>query len=343
MHYLNTLYVMSDNSYLNLEGETAVVTIDNVKKLQVPLHHLESLVLQDNVRISSPLLNRCAKDGRSVVFLTRSGRFGSRLEGPRSGNVLLRIAQFKASECKDITTELCRSFIYGKLANSRQVLLRAARQNISEEDSIAFQNSAEGISKTIKGLRHASNPDICRGYEGQGAAVYFSVFGALIKPQSRAKFTFVKRQRRPPPDPVNALLSYAYALLLADCRSALESVGLDPQIGFLHGIRPGRLSLALDLMEEFRPILADRLALTLVNRKQIQHSDFAWRPGGNVELSDDARKIVINHYQQRKKEHIKHSLLKEAVPIGVLPMLQARLLARTLRGDMTRYHPFLYK
>lgn len=343
MVYLNTLYVTSDEAYLSLEGETVVVSVQKQRRLQVPMHHLQGLVLQDNVRVSAPLLNRCADKGLSVVFLTRTGRFGSRLEGPTSGNVLLRLAQYRAHESSDMSTQLAKGFVQGKLANSRQVLLRGGREAQEVTDREACVQAAEEIARAIRALEHSDSVDTCRGHEGQGAAAYFSAFQALVRPQHRKDFPFTTRQRRPPPDPVNALLSFAYALLLSDCRSALESVGLDPQIGFLHRIRPGRPSLALDLMEEFRPVLADRLALTLINRGQITRQDCAWRPGGSVELSDDARKTVIGHYQERKKETIKHPLLKEPVPVGVLPMLQARLLARRLRSELPEYPPFLYR
>lgn len=343
MVYLNTLYIVSDHTYLNLEGETVVVNVQKERRLQVPFHHLQSLVLQDTVRVSAPLLNRCAEGGLSVVWLERNGRFGSRLEGPTSGNVLLRIAQHKAHHSERPSTELARAFIQGKLANSRQVLLRAGREAIGVEDRETCVGAAEAIAKALRGLESEETVDGCRGREGQGSAAYFAAFGKLIRPQYRHDFPFHTRQRRPSPDPVNALLSFAYALLLSDCRSALETVGLDPQIGFLHCIRPGRASLALDLMEEFRPILADRLAVTLINRGQVSRQDFAWRPGGIVELSDDTRKLLISQYQARKKETIKHPLLKEPVPIGVLPMLQARLLARRLRSDLQYYPPFLYR
>lgn len=343
MVYLNTLYVVSERTYLNLEGETVVVTIEKVRRLQVPLHHLQSLVLHDTVRVSAPLLNRCADDGLSVVWLKRNGRFGSRLEGPTSGNVLLRVAQHRAHSEETFSAALAVGFIGGKLSNLRQVLLRSAREASEIGDREACTKAAESVSRALRGLDQKSTVDELRGHEGEGSAAYFSAFQRLIKPQCRVDFPFKTRNRRPPPDPVNALLSFAYALLMADCRSALESVGLDPQVGFLHRIRPGRPSLALDLMEEFRPVLADRLVLTLVNRGQLGRKDFAWRPGGSVEMTEDARKLVIQQYQARKKETIKHPLLKEPVPIGILPLLQARLLARRLRNDIEQYPPFLYR
>ncbi len=340
MVYLNTLYVTSDKTYLRLEGQTVVVHIEESKRLQVPLHHLGGLVLQDTTRVSAPLLNRCADEGLSIVWLKRNGRFGSRLEGPTRGNVLLRLAQYGAHVDDEFSLGLARSFIEGKLANLRQVVVRAKRESDDEEVRAEFAGAAESIAKAQRKLDLCSDLGELRGREGQGSAAYFAVFEKLIKERFQKDFPFSKRQRRPPPDPVNALLSFTYALLVADCRSALETVGLDPQLGFLHRVRPGRASLALDLMEEFRAPLADRLVLTLINRGQVSRGDFVWRPGGCVELSDDARRTLIGLYQARKKESLTHPVLNSTVPIGVLPMIQARLLARVLRGDSDRYLPF---
>jgi CRISPR-associated protein Cas1 len=335
--YLNTLYIASENVYLNLEGETVVVTVENVRKLQVPLHHLESLVLLDTVRVSPPLLIRCMDSGISVVWLRFNGRFGARMEGPTSGNVLLRVAQHVAYQSAATSAELAREFIRGKLVNCRSVLMRAARESNVDIGRQSCQKAAQRVADAQSGLDRHEDLEQLRGREGEAAAAYFGAFLHLIKHQYQNAFPFRTRQRRPPPDPINSLLSFTYALLLADCRGALETVGLDPQIGFLHGIRPGRPALALDLMEEFRPILADRLVLTLINRGQLSKSDFVYRPGGSVEMSEAARKLVIHHYQERKKEQLQHPLLKDPVPIGVLPQLQARLLARRIRGDIDRY------
>ncbi len=337
MVYLNTLYIASEDVYLNLEGETIVVTIGAERRLQVPLHHLESLVLLETVRVSPPLLIRCMDSGISVVWLRYNGRFGARMEGPTSGNVLLRLAQYTAHQNREMSSELAREFIRGKLVNCRSVLARAARESSLDIARESCQKAGQRVADAQSALDRHQDIDELRGREGEAAAAYFGAFSHLIKPQHQAVFPFRVRQRRPPPDPVNALLSFTYALLLADCRGALETVGLDPQVGFLHGVRPGRPALALDLMEEFRPVLADRLVLTLINRGQVSRSDFVFRPGKSVELAERTRKLVITSYQERKKEVLQHPLLKEPVPIGVLPLLQARLLARRIRRDIDRY------
>lgn len=238
MVYLNTLYIASENVYLNLEGETVVVTIENVRKLQVPLHHLESLVLLDTVRVSPPLLIRCMDSGISVVWLRFNGRFGARMEGPTSGNVLLRIAQHVGYQSAATSAELAREFIRGKLVNCRSVLMRAARESNVDIGRQSCQRAAQRVADAQSALDRHGDLEQLRGREGEAAAAYFGAFLHLIKPQYQDAFPFRTRQRRPPPDPINSLLSFTYALLLADCRGALETVGLDPQIGFLHGIRP---------------------------------------------------------------------------------------------------------
>jgi CRISPR-associated protein Cas1 len=341
--YLNTLYLTSEDAYLNLEGETVVVTISKERRLQVPLHHLQSLVLHETVRISAPLLIKCVESGLSIVWLKRGGRFGARMEGATSGNVLLRVAQWRAHADITETANLAREFIRGKLVNLRTVLMRASRESSDAVDRDACQEAARRVANAQSALDRTTDLDELRGREGEASAAYFGAFTHLVKPQFRRTFPFRCRQRRPPPDPINCLLSYVYALLLADCRGALETVGLDPQIGYLHCIRPGRPSLALDLIEEFRPILGDRLVLTLINRGQLGPADFQYRPGGSVELSEAARKLVIQSYQERKKETIQHPFLKDPVPVGVLPQLQARLLARSIRKDLAIYTPFRYR
>ncbi len=339
----NTLYVTTPEAYLRLEGETVCVMVEDEKRLQVPLHHLGGFVCFGHVMMSPALLHRCAEEGRSVVWLTRSGRFGARLEGPVNGNILLRRAQHKAIDDQEMTLDLARSFVAGKLRNSRQLLRRAARDCKDEGDNAGLTGGADRIGRIIERLAYADTLDKVRGYEGDGARIYFQAFNLAIRPQARADFSFDGRSRRPPGNAMNALLSFLYALLLNDCRSALESVGLDPQLGYLHTLRPGRPALALDLMEEFRSTLADRLALTLVNRGQIGKSDFDFREGGSVLLNDDGRKAVIAAWQERKQDVLKHPLLEEQVPLGLLPHVQARLLARVLRGDMEGYLPYLHR
>jgi len=338
---LNTLYITTPDAYLRLEGETVCVMIEEEKRLQVPLHHLGAFVLFDHVMLSPALLGRCAEDGRSIVWLDRSGRFRARLEGPVNGNVLLRQAQYRAADNVSQTLAIARATVAGKLRNSRQVLMRGARETDNPAEQDALVQAARLIANQIRKIPQADNLDTLRGLEGDSARLYFDALPYLMKPSAREAFPFSTRNRRPPRDRFNALISFLYALKLSDCRSALETVGLDPQLGFLHAVRPGRPALALDLLEEFRAPLCDRLALTLINRGQIQPKDFDEREGGAVLLNDSGRKTVIAAYQTRKQETLKHPLLDAEVSIGLLAQLQARLLARYLRGDVPHYVPFL--
>jgi len=340
---LNTLYVTTDGAWLRLEGETLVVMIDKEKRLQVPLHHLGGIVCIGRVNLSSTLMERCMEDGRGIVWLTESGRFQARVEGPVSGNILLRQAQYRAADDPTKTLELARVFIAGKLRNSRQVLLRSARDNKVTGEVEALKGAAKAIAIDLRNLEHAGDLDTVRGLEGNSARVYFEQVDLMIRSAVRNDFHFGQRNRRPPRDPVNALFSFLYALLLTDCRSALEAVGLDPQLGFLHALRPGRPALALDLLEEFRALFGDRLAFTLINRGQITRKDFDFNPGGAVLLNDRGRKTVLVAYQERKKERLTHPVLEQKIEIGLLPLLQARFLARHLRGDIQTYIPYLQK
>jgi CRISP-associated protein Cas1 len=338
---LNTLYVTTPDAYLRLEGETVCVMNGDVKRLQIPLHHLGVFVLFDHVMLSPTLLGRCAEDGRSVVWLDRGGRFRARLEGPVNGNVLLRQAQYRAVDDKQRALDLARITVAGKLRNSRQVLMRGAREANDGDDRETLIQGARSIAAQLRKLPTAENLDMLRGYEGDCARVYFEVMPRLVRTTARETFAFSTRNRRPPRDRFNALISFLYALTLADCRAALETVGLDPQAGFLHALRPGRPSLALDMLEEFRAPLCDRLALTLINRGQLQAKAFDEREGGAVLLNDAGRKEVITAYQARKQESLRHPILETDVAIGLLPQIHARLLARFLRGDLTHYVPFL--
>ena len=340
---LNTLYVMTPNAYVHLENDTLRIEVEREKKLQVPLHHIGSVVCFGDVLISPGAMRRCAEDGRSVVLLDRNGRFKARLEGPVSGNILLRQAQFHAADNAGFVLDTARAIVAGKLRNARQVLLRGAREADNDQDRDKLSQAAESLAASIRNLPPAQDLDTVRGLEGEAAKTYFSGLNHIIRRDAREAFTMDGRTRRPPRDRFNALLSFVYSMVMNDCRSALESVGLDPQMGFLHAVRPGRAALALDLMEEFRAILADRLALTLVNRGQITAKDFLEHPGGAVQMQDDARKTVVVAYQERKQEEVAHPLVDSKVPIGLLPDLQARFLARTIRGEMEGYLPFLIK
>ena len=340
---LNTLYVTTEGAWLRLEGETLVVMIEKEKRLQVPLHHLGGIVCLGRVNMSSALMARCMDDGRNIVWLNEQGRFQARVEGPVSGNILLRQAQYRTADDPKKSLELARAFIAGKLRNSRQVLLRSARDNKSQDESDALKKAADAIAINLRNLEHAENIDTIRGLEGDSARVYFEQVNHMLSPSVRKVFSFETRNRRPPRDPINALFSFLYALLLTDCRSALESVGLDSQLGFLHTVRPGRHALALDLLEEYRAVFGDRLAFTLVNRGQIGKKDFDFNPGGSVLLNDAGRKKLLVAYQERKKETLLHPVLEQKVEIGLIPLLQARLLARCLRGDAPAYIPYLHK
>jgi CRISPR-associated protein Cas1 len=337
--FLNTLYVQTQGSYLRLAGETVIVEAEGAERARLPLHHLGALVLFGNVMVSPFLLGRCAEDGRGVTWLTATGRFQARMEGPRSGNVLLRRAQHRATDQPDLVLALARESVAGKLQNARLYLLRAAR-DAPETAAGALRIAAGRLERHLRDAGLATDLDRLRGEEGAAAAEYFAAIPHLIRAGDPA-FAWTGRSRRPPLDPLNALLSFLYALLTNDCVSAVEAAGLDPQIGFLHALRPGRPALALDLMEEFRPLLADRVAFALVNRRQITGDDFISRPGGAVEMSDSGRRAVLSAYQKRKQEEVRHPLLNEALPLGLAPLIQARILARAVRGDLARYAAFV--
>jgi CRISPR-associated protein Cas1 len=339
---LNTLYVMTQGAYLSLDHETVRVEVNGELKLQVPLHHLGGVVTMGNVMISPFFLGKCADDGRAVVILDRNGRFKCRMVGKTSGNVLLRQAQHDAVRDPGRVTALAAAMTAGKVKNARNVLLRSAREASSTDEETLLRKAAEVQADALFHLKTPRDPDHVRGLEGEAASAYFDVFTLMMKPKERESLPMNGRNRRPPLDPVNALLSFLYTLLLNDCISALEGVGLDPQLGFLHVPRPGRPSLGLDLMEEFRAFLADRLAVTLINRKQITADHFEPRPGGAIYLNEKGRKEVVAAWQKRKQEEADHPLLAEKSPIGLLPHLQARLLARHLRGDLEAYVPYVH-
>ncbi|API53839.1 subtype I-C CRISPR-associated endonuclease Cas1 [Rhizobium leguminosarum] len=340
---LNTLYVTTENASLRKDGENLVAEVEGAERARVPLHMLASVALFGAIFISPALMAACAAAGITIVLLDRNGRFQARIEGPVTGNVLLRREQYRAS---DRPEEIVRSFIIGKVANQRSVLMRSMRDygdEFSDENRAAIIFVAERLARIMKRVELSDETlDALRGSEGEAANLYFSVFDHLIRSPDE-EMRWRGRSRRPPLDPINALLSFLYTLLTHDCRSACESVGLDPAVGFLHRDRPGRPSLALDLMEEMRPILADRLALSLVNRRQLRARDFEKREGGAVMMSDDARKAVLTAWQERKKDERLHPFLEEKAPLGLTPYLQAQMLARHLRGDLDAYPPWLWK
>lgn len=337
----NTLYVMTPNAYAHLENNTLRIDVEREKRLQVPLHHLGSLVCFGNVLVSPALMHRMADEGKSVVLLDASGRFKARLEGPVSGNILLRQAHHRSAADGAFALEFARALIAGKLKNSRGLLLRAAREAADADEQAQLTRAADNLAASQRALAQAGDLDTLRGVEGEAARGYFAALNLVVKPQAREHFTLNGRTRRPPLDRFNALLSFLYSMLMNDCRSALETVGLDPQLGYLHAVRPGRAALALDLQEEFRSVMADRLALTLINRGQLGPRDFDEREGGAVMLNDSGRRAVVTAWQERKQEEITHPLLGIKVPIGIVPFVQARLMARTVRGEMDGYLPYL--
>lgn len=343
MHQLlNTLYVTTEGAYLRADHETLRVEVEKETKLQVPFHHIGGVVCFGDVMLSPAAMQRCAEDGRFVVLLDRNGRFKARVEGPVSGNVLLRCAQHEAMRDPERTLLIARNMVGGKIQNSRQIVLRGAREADDPADAQTLRDTTDALANALGRIPQCNDLETLRGIEGESARAYFSTFDRMIK-EDRNTFRMDGRNRRPPTDPINALMSFLYALVLNDCVAAAEGVGLDPQIGFLHALRPGRAALALDLMEELRSLLADRLVLTLINRRQVSAKDFTQRSGGAVHMEDAARKEVIVAYQKRKQEEITHPVLDQKMPLGLVPHVQARLLARLLRGDLESYPPFLYR
>ena len=342
MQLLNTLYLTTPDTYLRLDNETLRVEVDHETRLRVPLHHLSAVVCFGYIGLSAPLRHRLAEAGIALVLLDDNGRFKARLEGSVSGNVLLRQAQFQRVADASFTLDMARACVAGKIKNTRQVLQRGAREAKAGDEARTLARLADDLAASLRALPAAASLDALRGLEGEAARQYFSGLNLLVRPDQRTAFAMDGRTRRPPRDRFNAMLSFLYAMWMNDCRSALEAAGLDPQVGFLHALRPGRAALALDLMEEFRP-WADRLALTLVNRGQLAANDFVLREGGGVSLQPDARKSVVVAYQERKKDEINHPLLAQSVPLGLVPLVQARLLARALRDDAAPYVPFVAK
>ncbi len=340
--HLNTLFVTTQGAYLAKEGETIVVKVEKDVRLRLPVHTIGGIVCFGNVSCSPFLMGFCAENGVGVSFLTEHGRFLARIQGPVSGNVLLRREQYRQADDPKTSTDVARAVLTGKIANSRTVLQRALRDHADKMAAAEVSFAVKRLSNYLNLLNQDQSLDALRGCEGDAAHIYFSVFDHLIVAQ-KEDFSFQERNRRPPLDNVNALLSFIYTLLVHDIRSALETVGLDPAVGFLHRDRPGRPSLALDLMEEFRPFLADRLALSLINRQQVQGKGFQKSDSGAVLMTDETRKTLLVAYQERKQEEILHPFLDEKVTIGLLFHMQALLMARYLRGDLDGYPPFIWK
>lgn len=348
-HHLNTLFVTTQGTYLRKEGEAVAVRVEKQTTLRVPLHHLGGIVCFGRVGISPYLIGRCAEAGVAISYLTRNGRLLGRVTGFTSGNILLRREQYRRADAMDngdAQADGCgavvQPIVMAKLLNSRAVLLRAARDRADGPGVEALRQAGQALAASVRQAEGTSGVDALRGIEGEAANLYFRVFSHLItRPDDAWKFD--GRTRRPPRDPVNALLSFLYTLLMHDARSAAEAAGLDSQVGFLHRDRPGRPSLALDLMEELRSVLCDRLALSMINRQQVQPGGFTTTEAGGVTMDDATRKLVLTAYQKRKQEELVHPFLNERISLGLVVHLQARLLARFLRGDLDAYPPFIWK
>ncbi len=340
--YLNTLFVTTQGAYLAKEGETIVVKVEKETRLRLPVHTIGGIVCFGNVSCSPFLMGFCGENGVGISFLTEHGRFLARMQGPVSGNVLLRREQYRKADDMQASADIARAVLTGKIGNSRTVLQRALRDHADKLNADRVGFAVKRLSNYLEQLNQNRSLDEIRGCEGDAAHIYFSVFDHLIVAQ-KEDFSFNERNRRPPLDNVNALLSFIYTLLVHDVRSALESVGLDPAVGFLHRDRPGRPGLALDMMEEFRSFLADRLTLSLINLRQVQGKGFNRSDSGAVVMTDDTRKTVLVAYQERKQEEIVHPFLEEKVTIGTLFHIQALLMARYLRGDLDGYPPFIWK
>lgn len=339
---LNTLFVTTQGAYLNKDGETVTVNVEHEVKLRVPIHTLGGVVCFGQVSMSPFLMGFCAERGVLVSFLSNYGRFLARVQGPISGNVLLRREQYRQADDPVASASMARHIVTAKIANCRTVLQRALRDHSEKVDSDAIRATVDRLSAILMHLQNNLPLDRVRGFEGEAANIYFGVFDHLIVAQ-KEDFQFVGRNRRPPLDRVNCLLSFLYTLLMHDVNAALEAVGLDPAVGFLHRDRPGRRGLSLDIIEEFRPVLADRMALSLINLGQIRAKGFKIMETGAVVMDDETRKNLLIAYQKRKQEEIMHPYIGEKVAVGLLFHLQALLLARFLRGDLDGYPPFIWR
>ncbi|MDD6394725.1 MAG: type I-C CRISPR-associated endonuclease Cas1c [Firmicutes bacterium] len=339
---LNTIYITNPKMYLSLDGENVVILLDNDVFTRVPIHNLESIVTFGYSGISPALMGKCAEYGIAVNFMTMHGRFLASVEGEASGNVHLRREQYRIADSEERSLNISKNIIAAKIYNSKWILQRTLRDHEMSIDAENVRKVSEDLTNLSQYARKCGDTDILRGIEGRAAASYFSVFDQMILRQ-QDDFAFNGRNRRPPLDNVNAMLSFAYALLGNMCASALSSVGLDPYVGFFHTDRPGRRSLALDLMEEFRGVMADRFVVKMINKQMISSKDFVVKENGAVIATDDGRRKILNEWQARKKEEINHPFLKEKMPWGLAPYSQALLLARYIRGDLDEYPPFMWK
>jgi CRISPR-associated protein Cas1 len=340
-HLANVLYVTSPDAYLSLDGETIIIKKDEETSTRLPLHNLENIVCFNHQGASPALMGACAERSIGLCFLTPYGRFLARVSGKVRGNVLLRMRQFEVSDDEGLSLPIASSFLIGKIYNSRKVIERALRDHAMLVDVDKLKKASAFLKQTIAAIPECTSTDELMAFEGSAAKIYFGVFNQLIL-QQKEDFTFEERSRRPPLDRMNSLLSFFYVLLTNEVVSALETVGLDPYVGFLHTERPGRPSLALDLMEELRPVFADRLALSLVNRRQVDAKGFVEKESGGILMTDETRKAVLTGWQDKKQDVILHPYLKEKIPFGLLPYVQAMLLARYLRGDLDAYPPFFW-
>lgn len=339
---LNTLYVTSEDLFLSYSNDNVVVNRGDEVTARFPLLNLEGIITFSYAGATPALMGECAKRNIQLTFMTPNGRFLARVNGMSQGNVLLRREQYRIADSKARSCLITRNMITGKAFNSRWVLERALRDHALRIDQHAVNAASEQIHQLLQQIRSVAELDSLRGLEGEAAAAYFGVFDELILSQ-KVDFIFDGRNRRPPQDNVNAMLSFAYTLLANDCAAALESVGLDAYVGFLHQDRPGRKSLALDLEEELRAPFADRLVLTLINNRIIQDKHFDRQEGGTVLLNDNGRKLFLKHWQEKKRDEITHPFLKEKIPWGLVAYVQSLLLARCIRGDIDEYPPFLWK
>lgn len=336
---LNVLYVTTPEAYLSRDGENIVIKVEDEERFRVPVHNLEGIVYFGHKGASHSVIGLCAERGIYFTFLTPGGRFLARVEGPVSGNVLLRKKQYRISDDKNESTKLAKLFIMAKITNSRTILSRVIRDHPENTNIEKVKKVMDDLALMIFKVEKNNDLEEIRGIEGMASHLYFSVFNELIVTQ-KEDFYFKERSRRPPKDNINALLSFVYTLLVHECRSALETVGLDPAVGFLHTDRPGRPSLALDLMEELRAYIADRIVLNLINRHQITKDSFEKSEAGEIQMNDTARRTLLETWQKRKTEEIIHPFLNEKIEVGLIPYCQALLLARYMRGDIENYPPF---